>query len=89
MRQQKSARQVLKEFIEDVDRVGIDHVRLDWPDLLATHAHAKNALRYDPLVKLVRRFIVTIESYGPDEEMGDMADWLVDLKDRFKEALKQ
>ena len=35
---------VLKEFIDDVDAVGLDYVAEDWPDIAITYAHAKTAL---------------------------------------------
>ena len=35
---------VLKEFIDDVDAVGLAYVAEDWPDIAITYAHAKTAL---------------------------------------------
>lgn len=35
---------VLKEFCEDIEAVGLEHVRQDWPDLVLTYRNAKAAL---------------------------------------------
>lgn len=39
------ANEVLQEFIQDVNVVGIDSVAKDWPDLLVTYRKAQGAVR--------------------------------------------
>jgi len=34
----------LREFIADIDAVGLSHVQEEWPDLVVTYEHAKTAL---------------------------------------------
>jgi hypothetical protein len=36
--------EVLREFIEDVEAVGEEHVATEWPDLVETYRKAKEAL---------------------------------------------
>lgn len=35
---------VLREFMSDIEDVGLDHTREEWPDLLVTYKHAREAL---------------------------------------------
>jgi hypothetical protein len=35
---------MLREFIEDTETVGLEHITADWPDLIETHKHAKVAI---------------------------------------------
>ena len=38
----------LREFVQDVEAVGLDYTAEDWPDIAVTYAHAKTALEaYD------------------------------------------
>jgi hypothetical protein len=43
----KDALEVLREFVQDVDAVGREHVAEEWPDLLPTYDRAKEVLRED------------------------------------------
>ena len=36
---------ILREFVQDVDAVGIRNMKEDWPDLLVTYTKAKKLLR--------------------------------------------
>lgn len=36
---------VLEEFVEDIEAVGLDQLREEWPDLEVTYIHAKEALK--------------------------------------------
>ena len=37
--------EVVREFVSDIEQVGLDQTQEDWPDLVVTYEHAKNALR--------------------------------------------
>jgi len=43
----------LKEFVADVEAVGVDSVQEDWPDLVVTYEHAKNALKDESITALI------------------------------------
>lgn len=45
-----SAVDVLREFVRDVEAVGIESVEDEWPDILVTYRKAKRVLKAEDLV---------------------------------------
>lgn len=43
-RRLEEALKVLREFVADIEAVGVDHVQEEWPDLLPTYLSAKRVL---------------------------------------------